>query len=75
MYKIILMILFFVVARGKGNLFAQNKDTHKGMLLFNSAKGPVLLFGSNSINGNSNDSKGAHYMLTRTKAAQSNNWH
>ena len=37
------------------------------MPLFNSAKGPVLLFASSSINTNGTDSKGTEYKLSRTE--------
>src|ERR1035437_2731651 len=67
MYKNIFLIICVVIAGYNGNLYAQNKNAHPGMQLFNSAKGPVLLFGSNSINSNSKDSKGAQYTLSRTQ--------
>jgi len=67
MYKNILLILFVLFAQYNGNVYAQNKNANSGMQLFNVANGTVLLFGSNSINSNSKDSKGAQYMLSRTE--------
>ena len=48
-------------------VYAQNKNDRPIMPLFNSAKGPVLLFASSSINTNGTDSKGTEYKLSRTE--------
>jgi fibronectin type 3 domain-containing protein len=67
MYKNILLIICVALSVANGNVYAQNKNAHSGMLLFNSARGTILLFGNNSINSNSKDSKGAQYTLSRTE--------
>jgi len=67
MYKNILLIICVALFTPNCDVYAQNKNTHPGMLLFNSARGTVLLFGNNSINNNSKDSKGAQYTLSRTE--------
>src|ERR1700733_6440010 len=49
----------------------QNRQVPEGqnpLPLFNSAAGPVLLFGGSSINSAGKDSKGMHYMLSRSEA-------
>lgn len=38
------------------------------LLIFNSPGGPVILFGSTSVNGAGKDSKGMHYTLSRSEA-------
>ncbi|HLK29090.1 MAG TPA: hypothetical protein VKT28_10975 [Puia sp.] len=67
MYKNILLIICAALSVINVNVYAQNKNAHSIMPLFNSAKGPVLFFGSSSINNKSKDSKGSQYTLTRTE--------
>ncbi len=48
-------------------LFARGQGGANQLPLFNSASGPVLLFGGSSINNAGKDSKGMHYTISRSE--------
>lgn len=63
--------IFFITCASciisNSHVYAQNENDKPNMPLFNSAKGPVLLFASSSISANGTDSKGTQYKLSRTE--------
>jgi fibronectin type 3 domain-containing protein len=60
--------LFVCLLAGGAGLFAQEPGGQNQLPVFNSSGGPVLLFGSSSINGAGNDDKGTHYTISRGEA-------
>lgn len=67
MFKKIFSIIIFLGFFNNTYLYAQNAKAQVGLLAFNSPKGVVLLFGSNSIGSNGKDIKGNQYTLTRSQ--------
>jgi fibronectin type 3 domain-containing protein len=60
-------LLAATLAVCSGSLFAQGQAGQNPLPLFNSAGGPVLLFGGSSINSAGKDSKGIHYTISRSE--------